>query len=63
MYCCVFWCEFIDLVVFGGIYCVTLVTLFTEKKNRHRLSCEEGVYFGNTRVTRAWDTCGLTGGK
>ena len=32
MYCCVFWCEFIDLVVFCGIYCVTLVTLFTGKK-------------------------------
>ena len=31
MYSCVFWCEFIDLDVFG-IYCVTLVTLFTGKK-------------------------------
>ena len=29
MYSCfLFWCEFIDLVVFLGCYCVTPVTLF-----------------------------------
>ena len=25
MHCCVFWCEFIDLVVFFGCYCLTHV--------------------------------------
>ena len=27
MHCCVFWCEFIDLVGFFGCYCLTPVTL------------------------------------
>ena len=30
MYSCVFWCEFIDLVVFFGFYCLTPVTLLSQ---------------------------------
>ena len=62
MYSCVFWCEFIDLDVFWHLLCDPCHSLH-RKKNRHRLSCEKEVYFGNTCVTRAWDACGLTGGK
>ena len=29
MYSCVFWCEFIDLVVFFGFYRLTPVTLLS----------------------------------
>ena len=32
MYCCVFWCEFNDLVNFYGCFCLTAVTLFIIRK-------------------------------
>ena len=45
MYSCVCWCEFIDLVVFFGSYCVTPVTHFiidaflTSRQKLEKLKC------------------------
>ena len=50
MNCCVFWCEFIDLVGFFGCYCLTPVTLIPgsgsvlqEKKNIGKRSEPRGI--------------------
>ena len=37
IYSCVFWCEFINLIVFFGCYCVTLCqSLHNTKLRQHR---------------------------
>ena len=42
MDCCVFWCEFTDLVGFLGCHCLTPVTLFSEVKAAQKNSRRSG---------------------